>query len=69
MIREKFKKAQAERIGKWKKKELIDHDLDSDLEPFPQPSLAEANKTIKLREELKNVFRQSRVDKNNWKRK
>jgi hypothetical protein len=67
MVREKFRKAQAERIREMnkKKKEIIDHkdtNPDPDLEPFPlkkQPPLAETNKIIQLREELRNVFRQA----------
>jgi len=71
MVHKKFIKAQAEQSQELnqKSKELLYEGSESESESFlepqhqkKQPSVAEASKTIQLRKELKNKFRQARVD-------
>jgi hypothetical protein len=63
MIREKFRKAQAERNREinQKRRELFDHDSDSDIEPLPHKKQP-PSKTIRLSKGLQNTSRQALLD-------
>lgn len=74
MIREKYKKAEAERDRELEQeRKLMSHDkkeyiYGSDSDPLlkrhkkKQQTGEEANKTIKLREELRNTLKQNQTD-------
>ena len=69
LVREKYKQAQTERNKELEKarKKLADsdEDLESELEPPPhektQQTVKEAKKTIELRENLRNLLKQTQV--------
>jgi hypothetical protein len=74
LLQEKYEKIQAQELKERnkKEKELMKDDTgtDTDDDPFlgppteiKQPSVAQANKTIKLRNELQEKVRQERLDK------